>query len=69
MFLSPVDTVEKQLVKIPLTDFPERPRKTTLINFKISFTRDKRCYVMVIDKGFGEFFPGSGRIINEEIML
>ncbi len=69
MFLSPVDTVEKQLVKIPLTDFPERPRKTTLINFKISFTSDKRCYVMVIDKGFGEFFPGSGRIINEEIML
>lgn len=69
IFLSPVDTVEKQMVRVPLTDFPKRPRKTTLITLNLSFTSDRRCHLMVIDKGFGEFFASSGRIINEEILL
>lgn len=69
IFLSPADSAEKQTVRIPLTDFPERPPKTTKITLKLSFTSDSRCHIMVIDRGFGEFFAGSGRIINEEILL
>ena len=69
IFLSQVDMVGKQMVRVPLTDFPKRPRKTTLITLNLSFTSDRRCHLMVIDKGFGEFFASSGRIINEEILL
>lgn len=69
IFLSPVDTVEKQVVRVSLADFPERPKKTTKITLKLSFTSDSRCHLMVIDKGFGDFFASSGRIINEEILL
>ena len=69
IFLSPVDTVEKQVVRVSLKDFPKRPRRTTLITLNISFTSDRRCHLMVIDKGFGEFFASSGRVINEEILL
>ena len=69
IFLSPIDTMEKQLVRVPLTDFPTRPAKATRITLKLSFTSDSRCHLMVIDKGFGEFFAGSGRIINEELLL
>ena len=69
IFLSPVDTMEKQVVRVSLADFPERPNKTTKITLKLSFTSDSRCHLMVIDKGFGEFFASSGRIINEEILL
>ncbi len=69
LFLSPMDAKEKQVVKIPLTDFPKRPNKTTRISISISFTNDSRCHLMVKDKGFGEFFMSSGRIINEELLL
>lgn len=69
IFLSPVDTIEKQVVRVSLKDFPKRPRKTTLITLNLSFTSDKRCHLMVVDKGFGEFFASSGRVINEEILL
>lgn len=69
LFLSPVDAREKQVVKISLSDFPTRPNKTTRIGISFSFTSDARCHLMVKDKGFGEFFTSSGRIINEELLL
>ncbi len=69
LFLSPVDTSEKQLVRISLTDFPSRPDKTTRITVELSFTSDSRCHLMVKDKGFGEFYPSSGMVINEELLL
>lgn len=69
LFLSPVDSKEKQLVKFALDDFPSRPNKATRITLSLSFTSDSRCHVMVKDRGFGEFFPSSGRVINEDILL
>ena len=69
LFLSPIDSREKQLVRVPLTDFPERPGKTTRITVSLSFTSDSRCHVMVKDRGFGEFYASSGRVINEELLL
>ncbi|MGN0378719.1 MAG: DUF5716 family protein [Butyrivibrio sp.] len=69
VFLSPVDTSEKQLVKVPLDDFPKRPVKATRISVSFSFTSDSRCHMMVKDMGFGEFFASSGRVINEELLL
>lgn len=69
IFLSPVDTLEKQLVRVPLDDFPERPGKATRISVSFSFTSDSRCHMMIKDMGFGEFFASSGRVINEELLL
>jgi len=69
IFLSPVDSNEKQLVKIPLDTFPLRSDKSMRITIAFSFTGDSRCQMMVTDKGFGEFFPSSGRIINEDLLL
>lgn len=69
LFLSPLDTSEKQVVRVSLTDFLDRPKKATRISVTFSFTSDSRCHMMVKDMGFGEFFASSGRIINEEILL
>ena len=69
IFLSPVDSREKQLVKISLEDFPKRPNKATRITLSLSFTSDSRCHLMVKDMGFGEFYASSGRVINEELLL
>lgn len=69
IFLSPVDIREKQLIRISLEDFPKRGNKATRITVALSFTSDSRCHLMVKDKGFGEFFASSGRVINEELLL
>lgn len=69
IFLSPLGTREKQLVRVPLGDFPKRPGKATRITVSFSFTSDSRCHMMVKDKGFGEFFLSSGIVMNEELLL
>lgn len=69
IFLSPVDTKEKQVIRISLEDFPKRINKATRITVSLSFTSDSRCHLMVKDRGFGEFFASSGSIINEELLL
>lgn len=69
LFLSPIDTREKQLIKISFEDLPVRPDKATRITISFSFTSDSRCHMMVKDKGFGEFYKSSGRVINEELLL
>ncbi|MCM1308603.1 MAG: DUF5716 family protein [Butyrivibrio sp.] len=69
IFLSPLDSREKQLVRVPLADFPKRPDKASRITVSFSFTSDSRCHMMVKDRGFGEFYASSGRVINEELLL
>ena len=69
LFLSPLDSREKQVARISLEDFPERPNKATRITLKMSFTGDSRCHVLILDRGFGDFFAGSGRVITEELLL
>lgn len=69
VFLSPVDTMEKQVVKVSLDDFPDRKNRTMRIALSFSFTSDSRCYMMVKDMGFGDFFGSSGMVINEELLL
>ncbi len=69
LFLSPVDSKDKQLVKIPLTDFPVRENKASRITLALDFTSDTRCHLTVTDRGFGEFVKSSGKVINEDILL
>lgn len=69
IFLSPLDIREKQLVVVDLWELPKRPPKTLRINVSFSFTSDSRCHMMVKDMGFGELFPSSGKILNEELLL
>lgn len=69
LFLSPVDSKGKQLVKIPLTDFPVRENKASRITLALDFTSDTRCHLTVTDRGFGEFVKSSGKVINEDILL
>lgn len=69
IFISPLDGTEKQVVRIPIGEFADRPGKTTRINVNFSFTSDSRCHLMVKDLGFGEFFASSGIVINEELLL
>ena len=56
-------------VRVDLSEFPQRPNKTTRIEVIVSFTAEDRMTIRVIDRGFGELFPASGRMIRRDISL
>ncbi len=67
--VTPVGSSQSAKYSIPLTDFPARPNKTTKVEVIISFTGEKNMTVRVIDKGFGDLFPSSGRMIRQDFNI
>lgn len=67
--ISPQDSKQKRVVKIPLEGFPKRPPKTTRISITVGFLDEKTMVIKVADKGFGELFPKTGTVIRQEVMV
>lgn len=51
-----------KIEKLTLADLPERPPKTTRLRIKAKPLSDTKVQIQLKDLGFGELFPGSGRI-------
>ncbi len=51
-------------VKIDLSEFPDRPNKTTRVAISMSFRDDNMFDVVVEDLGFGDFFKATNLIIK-----
>lgn len=56
-------------IKIDLTEFPVRPNKTTKIEVIVSFVSEDCMTVRIIDRGFGDLFPASGKMIRKDFYL
>lgn len=56
-------------VSVSLAELPARPNKTTKIELITSFTSENRMTIRVVDKGFGDLFPASDRVIREDFIL
>ena len=67
--ITPCGLPRSDKVKIDLTEFPERPPKTTRIEVILSFLSENCMTVRVIDRGFGELFPSSGKTIRRDFYL
>lgn len=52
---------------IDISAIPYREGKTTRISMDIYFVSPDKCRVTIKDMGFGEIFPSSGQVFNEEI--
>lgn len=52
-----------------LSDLPKRPNKTTRIEVLIAFINKERVKITVIDKGFGEFYPATGQVWEQEFAI
>lgn len=65
---SPFTGVSK-MITMKLTGLPKRPPKTTRLAISIAYSSDCKLVIQVEDKGFGDFFPSSGRIYREEINI
>lgn len=67
--ISPADPKRRKVVKLTLEGFPERGDKTLRVQLQVSFLDENTMAVVVKDLGFGEFYPSTGAVIRQEVML
>ena len=67
--VTPVGTTTPIRYEVSLDEFPKRPNKTTKVEVILSFTGERTMTVRVIDKGFGELFPSSGRMVKKDFYI
>ncbi len=67
--IAPADPKRRKVVKLTLEGFPERDDKTLRIQLQVAFLDENTMAVVVKDMGFGEFYPSTGAVIRQEVML
>lgn len=60
---------ERRMISIPLHELPARPNKMTRLEVVVSFSQSNLMTVRVFDRGFGDFYPATDKMIRKEIML
>lgn len=58
---------EVEVISISLEELPVRPDKTTKLGIGFDFDSAGNCTVSVKDRGFGNFFKSSGKIVSAVI--
>ncbi len=64
LVLTAPDGSNAKNINIDLSEFPDRPNKTTRIGISMSYRDDKTFDVVVEDLGFGDFFKATNMIIK-----
>ncbi len=67
--VTPVGSPRVEKVSISLDELPARPNKTTRIEVIVSFTAERCMTVRVVDKGFGDLFPATGKVIRRDFYV
>ncbi len=69
LLVTPVRPGRQNRLSIQLDEFPARPNKTTRVEVIVAFLSESRISVRVIDRGFGEFFPGTGQVVRQDFQI
>lgn len=67
--VTPVGSTTPVKHSIALNEFPKRPNKTTKVEVIIAFTGERTMTVRVLDKGFGELYPSSGKMVRKDFYI
>lgn len=65
---NPVTKFSKSIT-LDLSEFPQRPNKTTRVSITVAYKNDRQCSIIVQDKGFGELFKASDKIVRKNINI
>ena len=69
VIVTPLDGKDVRTVEIELLGLPIRPAKATRISLKISFKSEHHALIRIYDMGFGEMYPSSGKVWEQEIEI
>ncbi len=67
--ITPSDPKQRKTVKLTLEGFPQRDDKTLRVQAQTGFLDENTMTVEVKDMGFGEFYPSTGAVLRQEVML
>ena len=67
--VTPVGNGRQNKLMIQLDEFPARPNKTTKVEVIVAFLSESQISIRVIDRGFGEFFPGTGQMVRQDFQI
>ncbi len=68
-YITSMVSKERTFVDFDISEFPQRPNKTTRIEIEIRYLNDCECEISIKDKGFGEFFPASDLKIAKRLNM
>lgn len=60
---------ERKKYRLSLDQFPNRPRRMTRIEVSFRFESQTKGYIFIKDKGFGQFYPPTDHMVQQEILL
>lgn len=69
LMITSSDSKKKRTVKLELEGFPVRDDKSVRVQMQVGFLDDMTMAVVVKDMGFGEFYPSTGAVIRQEVMI
>lgn len=69
LMLTPLTGLNARYAVIRLYELPDRPERCSRVRIKISMKTEDILNVKIFDLGFGELFPSTGRIWQEEVRL
>ena len=67
--MTPAKTGRSGRLQIQLDEFPARPNKTTKVEVIAAFSSESKISIRVIDRGFGELFPETGKMIRQDFQI
>lgn len=65
---SPLSGIRRNAI-IELEGFPDRPPRMTRVGIKVECEDENKCRISITDKGFGDFYAATGKVITEEISV
>ena len=69
LMITPFATQRVETIGISLSELPARPNKATRIQLILSFSSENHVTARVVDKGFGELYPASGKVIRKDFLI
>lgn len=60
---------ERKMLSVPLSELPVRPNKMTRLEVVVSFSQSDAMTVRVFDRGFGDFYPATDKMIRRDYTL
>ena len=60
---------ERTRIDMDLSSFPKRPEKATRVQVSVKYINEFECDLEIKDKGFGDFFEGSGQKVTKRLNL
>ncbi len=67
--VSPMNSVKRHQLHLPLEGLPKRPNRTTRIRLTLTCTSPQECEICAEDLGFGELFPATHKIWKDTLSL